>query len=881
MTDLRTHLQSTLGDGYTLERELGGGGMSRVFVARDNALGRDVVVKVLSPELSASLSAERFTREIKLAAALQEPHIVPVLAAGMTIDGLPYYTMPFVRGDSLRARIASGRVPFDEARAILRNVAQALAYAHAQGIVHRDIKPENVLLSSGTAVVTDFGIAKALAASKIAAPGGTITQVGTSLGTPAYMAPEQAAGDDVDARADLYAWGVMAYELLAGQHPFHARTTAQQLIAAHIAEAPAPLMDALDASAKRDPAVRAFAAMVMQCLEKQPSARPASATALLTPMDDVTRSGSTVAPTRSRSRSRPLAVALGLVALVAAGATYLGTRAPTAAATLAPKRVVIASFENKSGDASLDPLGAMAADWIARGLVGTGIVDVGGTSADLASRGVASRAAPGESPLQALARDANAGIVISGAYYRQGDSVLFQADFTDANAKSLVQTVGPISALATAPLLGVERLRQRVIAGLAPMVDSMLTAQASLIAKPPTIEAYREFLQGEALFYSNEQEAAQHFLRAAAQDTTYVLPLLRALSVLSNNGDFVRMDSIKRVLGLRRGQLTPFEQAYFEYASADCATDAECLRATGTMMRLTPNSQFTAYLHALVLHWANQPGATDSILRQLDPKSGELRGRIFLPYHHAAALHTLGLYAREFEVGVVGRAQYPNRLFLAMSEVRPLIGLGRLDEANRAIDAMFAAEPDKRASALWYAVQAIYEFRWHGHTAAATALEARLLRRMATPPPVTEQAVRDPRELRGQLELLAATRQWPALEALTTNVLQLDRVNIPALRLQGVALAMQGKRAQALAVDSALASTTALERPADQCATGRSGACRRHARAYIAAALGDKARAVSLLEFRAFTDITFDHYDLIGEWLRDYPPFQQYIRPKG
>ena len=877
MTDLRTQLQSTLGDGYTLERELGGGGMSRVFVARDNVLGRDVVVKVLSSELSASLSAERFTREIKLAAALQEPHIVPVLAAGMTNDGLPYYTMPFVRGDSLRARIVSGRVPFDEARAILRNVAQALVYAHAQGIVHRDIKPENVLLSSGTAVVTDFGIAKALAASKTAAPGGTITQVGTSLGTPAYMAPEQAAGDDVDARADLYAWGVMAYELLAGQHPFHARITAQQLIAAHIAEAPAPLLDALDASAKHDPAVRAFATVVMHCLEKQPSARPVSATAVLTAMDDVARSGLTVVP--PRSRSRVVAVAVGVVALVAAGATYFGTRAPTAAATLAPKRVVIATFENKSGDASLDALGAMAADWIARGLVGTGIVDVGGTSADLASRGVASRAAPGESPLQALARDANAGIVISGAYYRQGDSVLFQADFTDANAKSLVQTVGPVSALASAPLTGVERLRQRVIAGLAPLVDSMLTSQSSLIAKPPTIEAYREFLQGEALYYTNEQAAAQHFLRAAAQDTAYVLPLLRALLALSNNGDFVRMDSIKQVVALRRGQLTPFEQVYFDYVV--CNTDAVCLPATSAMVRLTPQSQFTAYLHAIVLRWANRPGATDSILRRLDPKSGELRGRIFLPHHHAGALHTLGLYAREFEVGGAGRSQYPNRLFLAMSEIRPLIALGRLDEANRAIDAMFTAEQDKSASALWYAVQAIYEFRWHGHAAAATALEARLRRRMATPPPLTAEAVRDPRELRGQLELLAATRQWPALEALTTNVLALDRANIQALRLQGVALAMQGKRAQALAVDSLLASTTTRERPGDQCASMRSGGCRGVARAYIAAALGDKARAVSLLDLRAFNDITFDHYDLIGEWLRDYPPFQEYIRPKG
>ena len=228
---LRNQLQASLGTGFTIDRELGGGGMSRVFVARDESLGRDVVVKVLPQELAQSLSVERFTREIKLVAALQEPHIVPVLSAGQTAEGLPWYTMPFVKGDSLRVRLNAGRVPLIESIGILRDVARALAYAHANGVVHRDIKPENVLLSSGTAMVTDFGIAKALAASTTQAPGGTLTQVGTSIGTPAYMAPEQAAGDGAtDHRADLYAWGVMAHELLAGQHPFADKTTPQALM---------------------------------------------------------------------------------------------------------------------------------------------------------------------------------------------------------------------------------------------------------------------------------------------------------------------------------------------------------------------------------------------------------------------------------------------------------------------------------------------------------------------------------------------------------------------------------------------------------------------------------------------------------------------------
>src|SRR5438067_5832641 len=224
MATFREQLQASLGGAYSLERELGGGGMSRVFVARDETLGRTVVVKVLAPELGEGVSITRFKREIQLAAALQEPHIVPLLSAGATQDGLPYYTMPFVAGESLRARLRrEPAVPLGEAVSILRDVAKALAYAHAHEVVHRDIKPDNVLLSSGTAMVSDFGIAKALQRSKGVAPSGF---AGMSLGSPAYMAPELAAGEpDVDHRADLYAWGVMAYEILAGHHPFPDKTS--------------------------------------------------------------------------------------------------------------------------------------------------------------------------------------------------------------------------------------------------------------------------------------------------------------------------------------------------------------------------------------------------------------------------------------------------------------------------------------------------------------------------------------------------------------------------------------------------------------------------------------------------------------------------------
>jgi serine/threonine-protein kinase len=314
---LREQLQASLGAAYRVERELGGGGMSRVFVAEEMRFHRRVVIKVLPPDLAAELSAERFEREIALAAGLQQANIVPVITAG-EVGGLPWYSMPYIEGESLRARLSTGEktpraLALGEAVHVLADVAKALAHAHERGIVHRDIKPENVLLSGGTAVVTDFGIAKALAASKTHAPGGTLTQIGMSLGTPAYMAPEQAVGDPVDHRADIYAWGVLAYELLAGRHPFAGKTGAQQLIAAHIAEAPVPLRTATGGVSI------ALAALVMRCLEKSPEKRPQSATELVTALDSVatpSQENALADPARSRrSAIRRAGSVVGIVLL--------------------------------------------------------------------------------------------------------------------------------------------------------------------------------------------------------------------------------------------------------------------------------------------------------------------------------------------------------------------------------------------------------------------------------------------------------------------------------------------------------------------------------------------------------------------------------------
>jgi tRNA A-37 threonylcarbamoyl transferase component Bud32/tetratricopeptide (TPR) repeat protein len=323
--DLRTELQQHLGTAYSLGRELGGGGMSRVFVAEDARLDRTVVIKVLSPELAQGLNVERFEREIKLAASLQQANIVPLHSAG-DVAGLPYFTMPYVEGESLRVRLSRDVIPIAEVITILRDVTKALAYAHARGVVHRDIKPDNVLLSGGTAVVTDFGIAKAISASRTSAgSGATLTQLGTSLGTPAYMAPEQVAGDpSVDHRADLYALGCMAFELLTGQQPFGDRSP-QKMLAAHLTErAPAVTMLRPDCPPQ-------LATLVSRLMAKDPSDRPQTAAELLPLLDAaVTTSGPAVAFSAPGMFKRALFYyAVGLVAVaVVAKAAVVGIGLP-------------------------------------------------------------------------------------------------------------------------------------------------------------------------------------------------------------------------------------------------------------------------------------------------------------------------------------------------------------------------------------------------------------------------------------------------------------------------------------------------------------------------------------------------------------------------
>jgi serine/threonine-protein kinase len=321
-SDLQSQLQEVLGPAYRIDRELGGAGMSRVFVATEIELDRQVVVKVLPPDLGAGINVDRFRREIQLAARLQHPHIVPLLAAGARGSVL-YYTMPFIAGENLRTRITrAGELPVQEATKILREVADALSYAHSQGVVHRDIKPENILISGSHALVLDFGVSKALSSATSETPtdGPTLTSLGIALGTPAYMAPEQAAADpNVDARADIYALGIVGYELLAGRTPFSGLNQ-QQTLSAHVTTQPAPV------SQHRPQLAPTLAATIMRCIEKHPSDRWQTADELHAALESYATTSGAGVPTQAVAPAKPftwtpqrIAVAAGILGLIATG----------------------------------------------------------------------------------------------------------------------------------------------------------------------------------------------------------------------------------------------------------------------------------------------------------------------------------------------------------------------------------------------------------------------------------------------------------------------------------------------------------------------------------------------------------------------------------
>ena len=530
--------------------------MARVFLAEERTLGRSVVIKVLSPEMAAEVNADRFAREVRLAARLQHANIVPLLTAG-DAAGVAYYTMPYVDGESLRQRLARGPLPVPDVVAILRDVTRALAYAHAHGVVHRDIKPDNVLLAGGAAIVTDFGIAKALsvaargALDSGAVPKGpsiaALTAMGTALGTPAYMAPEQAAGDpSSDHRADFYALGVMAYELLAGELPFAGRSL-HQLMVAKISETPRSITEA------RPDTPAPLGALVMRCLEKDPAHRPQTAEEVAAALDAL-GSGAPAATQPIAARRRwPIASA---VVIAAAGvAAFFVLRAQGVGPFAAQpngigegrSRILVAEFDTGS-DTSLS---ASVTELFRVALSQSQAVAV----ADVSSLGPALQRmerAPGTRIQGAVARELAT---------REGMPVIVEGRVLDAGGHYVVAAnlVSSRDGAVFASLDETARSKDELIAAIGRLSNGVRKrlgeSTANIRETPPlervttgSIDALRKYSAALTLDRLQQTEAANGLLREAiAIDTNFAM----AYRKLGNNLYWTR-DRAEAIGYLRR-----------------------------------------------------------------------------------------------------------------------------------------------------------------------------------------------------------------------------------------------------------------------------------------------------------------------------------------
>jgi eukaryotic-like serine/threonine-protein kinase len=532
--DRLTRLQASLASHYSLQRELGRGGMATVYLAQDLKHDRPVALKVLHPELAASLGPERFLREVQLTARLQNPHILPVFDSG-DADGQLWYAMPYVEGESLRARLASERqLPLDDSMRITCDVLAALSYAHGHGIIHRDIKPENILLEGDEAVVADFGVARAIDAASE-----RLTETGLTLGTPSYMSPEQAAGERVlDGRSDVYAVGCVLYEMLAGEPPFTG-PTAQAILAKRFS-APIPSL-----RTAREGVPEAVDRAIARALARTPADRFATAAEFSRALDEAKAEGGTVgraagrpgglpisvteertpAHARAPSISRRQALLVALSALLVIGGAWLARRwlaAPVPAVSL--ERLAVLPFST-SGSSNIAYLGDGMADLLSRNLNGAAdlrTIDAG----TVLTAGSKARTRSGDAAAaRALARRLGAGLYVLGSVHAVGGRLRIQADLY-SQADTADGTIARATAEGDTTQLFqlVDRLSADLLAGRGRGLSSRLMQSAALTTQ--SLRALKHYLEGERNLRGGEGDfdsAIAGFQRAIAEDSTFAL----------------------------------------------------------------------------------------------------------------------------------------------------------------------------------------------------------------------------------------------------------------------------------------------------------------------------------------------------------------------
>jgi len=899
-------LRLAIGANYTIERELGQGGMATVHLARDLRHQRLVALKVLDPALGAVLGASRFRREITLAAQLQHPHIVAVFDSGETANDDLWFTMPYIPGESLRARLVrERRLSLPVVQVLARQVAAALDYAHRHGVVHRDIKPENVLLTEdGDALVADFGIA-----CDVAHPSeGRLTATGLSLGTPGYMSPEQIAGErSIDGRADQYALGCLVYEALTGHPPFEG-PTAQAVIVKHAA-APVPLL-----RAERPSLPASVEAAVARAMAKAPDERFSSVGAFaeslgvegsatpdaLTsrPVSDVAIGASPIGAVRVSW----LIGGLALLLLLGGGTWWLRGRTSPAAAVPAfdPERVAVTAFHNRSGDPALAPVVREAEESVFQGIAQFPEVDlvpasvVRATERRLAGGGTtdASNSEPRDVTL--LGAKLGAGVIVGGSVARgNGDSVVVQATLTDGRTGKLYSAVNPIAVPRSEVATAITSVRERVRGGIAVLRDFGRDALTG--REPPRYAAVWETNASNAS--RDPTEEMQHYRKAMQADSAFLLARIFAATFYRTTGRAAGAgpgsgDSAFRSLGALQSQMTPYESAQLAVSQARIRGDHQAgidaiLRAVAfdsstrlvqqLRVALVDANRLRDFLTLDRVWFANLPPRLQR--NSTSPNFWILRTN---------ANHLLGNHAEELAAARAARRQRPSGLTELAYEAVALAAMDSLAVVESRMAEALALPMDRSdgsgecgcgtAGGVMYVVAS--ELEVHGHSAAAMSLNERALAWYRARNPGIPASQR----LSMIATILKALERWDEVVPVVDSIVAIDGAKASSNPVaqssltarNGLVAAHLGDRRRAeLALDSLTRSADALGS-----ATAKWGsAIVLFGAAQVEAALGRRDEAVSRLRVAlpAIGNRTFwraMHRSPDFRALRGYPPFE-------
>ena len=671
-------LAGELADQYQIERELGEGGMARVFLAHESKHGRRVVLKVLKPEVASQFGHERFLREARIVAQLAHPHIVGLIDSGEA-GGQLYYVMPYLEGETLRQRLKrDGPLPIPMVVTLLRDIADALRHAHRAGVVHRDLKPGNIFLVGDHAYLLDFGIAKLVEPEPGEEPP---TESGAAIGTPAYMAPEQRVADPtLDHRADLYTWGVVAFECLTGRLPDN------QILG----------ISAGDIAARRPGTPPALTRLIADCLSPAAEDRPPDADRLVRALEGrmSTAVGVISEPRRTRRWALATAGILGLVAV--AGFAVWRSRTEAAPAVRVP--IAVTAFVNETGDPALDTWGRLAGDWITEGLHAMGSVGVVPWPTSLkVSELIRERRSQSQpvDPVSLMQEETGAGTVITGSYYQVGDSLQFHAEVADAVARKVLISLTPITVPRSAPEAAISELRQRVMGLIALSRDNRLSPATGVSGRPPTFEAYQAFDRG--LTRSREQDYAQalpEFLHAFQLDSEFVTALLSAATASWNLGRSMEVDSLLKQVRRRSSALSDYQLIRLEAIEARIAGDGQAeLAALRKAAASAPHSQSVYNLADAALN-TDRPEEALEALKSVDPDRGEMRG--WAPYWNnlTHAYHLVGDHAAELKAARELRLRYPDRRAGLVFEVRALAAAGDTAGVDRVLRAGESLPPN-------------------------------------------------------------------------------------------------------------------------------------------------------------------------------------------